>query len=244
MKLYELAGIKQFKDLKAKQAIERIRREANINRTSLKFLGAGTNAVALTDGANVFKFWHRDSAYDKFVRLCQRDDSPYLPKFKSKVKTLPALIKDKFNKPIDVKFVKMELLKPWTGMAAVPIWTDPELIKQVGKFKNRAWFVSMFSAAQTAKTPEKTLHELFNRSSEPFDDPNFKYTEHLKEINSELIELLDVICKIVAIMSGKDKLDIREVNLARREDGHIVFLDPLANEDDLELNDMLLGLWN
>ena len=89
MLLTELTGIKAIKDKNPLEILQWIKDQIGAGRTGLRFLGKGSHGVALTDGTTVFKFWHRDSAYEQFVDFARYKDYACLPKFKSSVKHLP-----------------------------------------------------------------------------------------------------------------------------------------------------------
>src|SRR5574344_1595042 len=89
MLLNELTGIKAIKDKNPLEILQWIKDQIGVGRTGLRFLGKGSHGVALTDGKTVFKFWHRDSAYEKFVDFARYTNYDCLPKFKSGIKRLP-----------------------------------------------------------------------------------------------------------------------------------------------------------
>lgn len=89
MLLNELTGIKAIKDKNPLEILQWIKDQIGAGRTGLRFLGKGSHGVALTDGTTVFKFWHKDSAYEQFVDFARYKDYDCLPKFKSGVRHLP-----------------------------------------------------------------------------------------------------------------------------------------------------------
>lgn len=238
MKLLELAGIKQFRTLKPEDAVERLTREHAIKRTSLKLLGNGANAVALTDGTNVYKFWREDSAYEKFINFCLRHDSDFLPKFKSKIKVIPKLLKAQ-GKPIDIKYIKMELLSPMKSGDFMPIWLDPAIAKHVETFKNRAWFEVIFDCSE-GNTPAKALEKLLTKVVPA--TPDFQPLEYIEQVNPALKELIGIACGLAELLDTYDRFDYHLANMALRGKQPVI-LDPIVNEQDLDINDQLLRLY-
>lgn len=111
MKLYELAGVKKFASMNHEQVIQYL--ETNLGKGKFKLLGKGWFGYAVMIGADVYKFWMVDSGYHDFVEYCLKDQSnPYLPVFKSKIKTMPAFFLKNEGAKDKVFYVKMEMLKP------------------------------------------------------------------------------------------------------------------------------------
>lgn len=254
MRLDELAGAKKLSDMTPEQAIEFLEKEFAAGRTTLRPIGAGSNGVALTNGQNVFKFWHRDGAYERFVKFCQREQSRFLPKFKSDVRTLPRLFStlksfrdDDAGVLRGVKYVKMELLAPFKGDDSFQIWNDKKILDAIGVGRkdtdpygvlNYMGFESMFLWSGMGDTPREALVELLTHHAD-INDADVDLVPYMEKMNRDLIEMMGVLVRMHKFMGKDDRMDYGKRNLAMRGE-QVVILDPIVDDNDLALNQAMM----
>lgn len=243
MKLFELSGIKQFRDLKAVEAVARLKREFASGRTKLRFLGHGESAVALTDGTSVFKLWYKDSAYEKFVECAlENQDNPFFPKFKSAPKTLPKLIKIT-NQPGDIRYVKMELLEPYTLSTFIELFTDKDILDEIGaqdKARNRLSFHILFDVANEGGSAD----EMFKKAIKVHcrnEGIKVDLMAYKDSINPELRKFIEALALIEAKMGDNDEFDYGRKNMAQRGNQPVI-LDPVCNAMDNNISAAVLKL--
>ena len=110
MKLFELTGVKSQREKDMLQLLH------DISTDGSKFKKAGEGVFAqvmVHENGTVYKFWAKDSAYEKFIEFVEKNPhNPHLPKLKSKVKELTAFFKKPKDFPDKIKYVKMEKLEP------------------------------------------------------------------------------------------------------------------------------------
>lgn len=265
MKLFELTGVKRLRDKTPQETIDLLRQDFEYSRTNLKPLGRGAYAVAFTDGTNVFKFWHKDSAYEKYVDFCHHNTSRFLPKFKSRVKTLHNLITGN-DKPIDINYVKMELLTPFTGSPELQIWAKEiprEEITALFSDDKKALTSSCFDDDKTItygrlftgaganwKFQKTIRNAIVNgiRGGGAYCPHEDDLIPLLKYANPEILELYKLLLRMKAeILNSNpedmfepaiDRFDCAARNLAMRGD-QLVILDPVCNAEDMKANDKL-----
>jgi hypothetical protein len=110
MKLFELTGVHSQKEKDMLQLLKDISGEGS----KFKKAGEGVAAQVLVHSSGtVYKFWAKDSAYEKFVQFVEQHQSDkHLPKLKSKIKKLHSFFKKPKDFPEKIKYVKMEQLTP------------------------------------------------------------------------------------------------------------------------------------
>lgn len=110
MKLFELTGVHSKREKDMLDLLNDISGEGS----KFKKAGEGVAAQVLvhSDGT-IYKFWAKDSAYEKFVEFVQHHQSDkHIPKLKSKIKELHSFFKKPKEFPEKIKYVKMERLTP------------------------------------------------------------------------------------------------------------------------------------
>jgi hypothetical protein len=261
MKLQELAGAKRFNSTEGggiTDALDLLQAEFEAGRTSLRILGTGANGVALTNGTSVFKFWHRDSSYEKFVNFCHENNSPFLPKFTSKIKNLSPRVfytatadEDGENIVKGVKYVKMELLKPYKGQGGCEVWADKNIQKAIGVddpeldeygVVNFMSYEDIWNCSGMSRTPRGALMELLSHHA--FLNDHLEYEElvpYLEKMNREIIDMVGVLVKLHTVFGKEDRLDFGPRNMALRGD-QVVILDPIVNDNDIIVNNMIMDL--
>lgn len=237
MKLQELAGTKRLSNMTPAQAVDFVKSEFAAGKTTLRPLGKGALGVALTNGTDVFKFWYQDSAYEKFANFCVGNDSPWLPKFKSKVRTLPKFLKIGDGAE-NIHYVKMELLQPFSGSDEIRIFDDEDLIKQIGGEKNNITsFENVFRWATASKAPRGVLKWLLG-DHQKTHKISIDLEQHWENVSPAMYSLVDVMTKIRALLSDEDRLDFGTRNMAMRGTQPVI-LDPIVNDDDIRINNAI-----
>lgn len=114
MILSELTGIKNFSD--DKTLIELFQKF--IEESKYDLLGSGQTGVVLKrpDKNEVIKFWYMDEAYDDFIEYASTHKNKHLIKVLTKPKTVTLTTKNKegVQTKKKIKYVRLELLKPYT----------------------------------------------------------------------------------------------------------------------------------
>lgn len=114
MILTELTGIKNFSD--DKTLIELFQKF--IEESKYDLLGSGQTGVVLKrpDKNEVIKFWYMDEAYDDFIEYASTHKNKHLIKVLTKPKTVTLTTKNKegVQTKKKIKYVRLELLKPYT----------------------------------------------------------------------------------------------------------------------------------
>lgn len=254
MRVDELTGIKHLRDKPLNWIFHWLKREFCNGRTSLRLLGRGSNGVALTDGTTVFKLWVLDSAYEQFIEFCLKNpDNPFLPKLKSKIRSLPrALDIDAWNEHGDsvdfskIRYVKMEKLEPYRGDGGFYLF-PPDICRLVDEDDDLVCFVSFDTLLEYGDYFTGDFHR---DVSILFDDvmrgyagypKTVPYEKYASKINRELMALIKTITQLSDALTGDYRFDPGNRNLALRGK-QVVILDPIVNDDDLDLNARFLEL--
>lgn len=256
MRVDELTGIKHLRDRPLSAVLNWIRREFCAGRTKLRVLGRGSNAVALTDGQTVFKFWVKDSAYEQFVEFCLKNqDNPFLPKFKSKIRYLPKALNGiemwsrEDGKSIDVstvRYVKMEMLQPYKGDGGFWLF-PPDIRRLVDEDDDIACFIDFDTLLEFGNYFHGDYHKdvgiLFNDIMRKFSGmpASLPYEKYTSELNHELMAFIKTLSKMSDSLIGEYRFDPGNRNMALRGN-QVVILDPIVNDDDLEMNARFLEL--
>ena len=235
LRLDELSGTKRLSSMSPAEAVEFVKTEFAAGKTKLRPLGKGALGVALTNGTDVFKFWYQDSAYEKYANFCIANNSPWLPKFKSKVRTLPKFIKIG-DSAKSIHYVKMELLGPFTGwQGKVQLWNDPDIIRQIGGDKNNHMYVEdVFRWSRSSKKARGVTKWLLG-DHKKFNDIEVDLEQFMDQMTPEIKELIEVVVGIAGILGDDDRLDFADRNMAMRGNQPVI-LDPIVNDDDIRIN--------
>jgi len=231
MKIQELLGVKKFADKTANDVIRYMDQTGKF----LRNLEKGANAVALTDGTDVYKFWYFDSAYEKFIRYAIANQSnPLMPRVKSKIKKLPAFFLRDRNAPDYVQYIKLEMLAPVENPHDVKfrIFADLEITINFNDLQEiladnvdeKVYMARIYSYA-ISLDPEKY--------------PNIRRTHGPSDISKDIVNLVKTYIDISELIDGEtDFMDLHSGNIMLRGD-QLVILDPIANTLDIDLNDKI-----
>lgn len=238
LQLDELAGTKRLAGMTPAEAVEFIKNEFAAGRTKLRPLGKGAMAVALTNGTDVFKFWYQDSAYEKFANFCMANDSPWLPKFKSKVRTLPKFLKIG-DSAKSIHYVKMELLQPFNPKSGeLKLWDDPAIISQLGGgLGNYVEIEDIFRWSRASKKPRGVTKWLLSDHQKKYDI-DVDLEQFMEELRPEIKDLITVVSGIAGILGEDDRIDHADRNMVMRGSQPVI-LDPIVNDEDIGINSLI-----
>lgn len=231
MRLFELTGVKSLQYSSVTELINLLQ------KGRFAEIGKGNFAkVFIGPDNSIYKFWLVDSAYEKFVDFALAHQSnPFLPKFKSKVKTLTRFFHSDPSFPKKIKYIKMEWLQELSNNYMLPGTLVP--VVQIIKTLYKSCVVKDVDL-ETVDWVEKFGSNLRSEASERERKNFYKF---LYDLAYTLLDLdtLDVKDRVTA-GDGPDKLDLNEHNIMlRRGTDQIVIVDPVASEADAEIVDML-----
>jgi hypothetical protein len=254
MRLDELIGIKHLATKHPVEVVNWLKQEFDSGRTKLRLLGRGSNGVALTNGEIVFKLWLKDSAYEDFARLSMKhQDNPFFPKFKTGIRSLPRVFQslevyDKDGEQIDlsaIRYVKMELLQPYAGLGGFYIFEDPAIRREIEAEDDLSNFVDTETLMEWGvgftDDDERNINYLIRDYLQDYSGFTAPYDKYRKHINPELVGFMRALGIISDAMPSGHRFDSGKRNLALRGK-QLVILDPVVNDDDLELNTTFLEL--
>lgn len=180
------------------------------------------------------KFWHRDSTYEKFVDYCLANpNNPFLPKFLSKVKSLPLDINSidiDGNVITGIKYAKMELLQLYDETNIQLL--DPD-VEGGGAFD----IMEVMYMVDKFESLDNITHELVKLYMEENDIVDYDFIDNIHHIHPTALGFIETVFDIKqkVLTNYNDMLDSGYDNLAMRGN-QIVILDPVANDDDLTSN--------
>lgn len=213
MKLFELTGIKVYYN----KTVEEIK-DLMVSGGKFIKVGEGYFAVVFTHESNVaYKFWAYDPEYEKFIQICNKHkDNPFFPKFLSPVKTITSFFKRSEIFPDKIKYIKMEILKPYHQQKISGEATLRDFINyfiDVGQYKND-------------KDIPKIIEAMFN--SLPMLRKGAVRTEELSKQITDLYEALFIIRNELDL----DINDLHSENYMLRGN-QVVITDPVAENSTI-----------
>lgn len=224
VRLNELLGARKFADMTATQILNLLDADDDGNhKFEVKLLGQGATGAAILINDSVYKMWMVDSAYTEFVKYClTHRGSPFLPKFQSKIKTMPAFFLRHHKAPDRVNFIKMEKLKPLESISAansIKIKYGTEAHQSVAL----PFFLMGIEKAYRVK------------NDDGFEDNVIKGCNIANvDDNSEFRDILKIISDM---QKFKYNLDLHTGNWMLRGD-QVVLIDPISDSNDGELNEL------
>lgn len=232
MRLNELLGVRKFADMTATQILSLLDADDDGNhKFDVKLLGHGATGAAVLINDSAYKMWMVDSAYTEFVKYClTHRGSPFLPKFQSKIKTMPAFFLRHPKAPDRVNFIKMEKLKPLESSSAA----NSIKIKYGTEAHQRVTLPVFLMGIEKA---EKTYRVKNDDSFEDNVIMGCNVDVANVDDNSELRELLEIIGDM---QKFKHRLDLHTGNWMLRGD-QVVLIDPISNSNDGELNELFFN---
>lgn len=226
--LLELAGVKRFRDKTASDILAYYRNK--LGDGPVKLLGDGAHAAAIMIGQNVYKLWLQDSAYTDFVKYAlQNQNNPFLPKFLSRIKQIPAFFRRHADAPDLINYIKMEKLLPVNKHYTFHL----NIQGQDANLFNSVTLLNTISALEnTFNSIEPSFPAFVERLSEELE---YELTE--QDITDDLKLLVDTV---IAIMNSNPNAnhvpDLHLNNFMMRGD-QLVILDPIHNWQDTDIND-------
>lgn len=227
----ELVGVKKFAQMSHDDIYKYI--EATFGDGEFDALGQGSNGIALGRGGTVYKFWFRDSAYEDFIAYCQEhQDNPFLPKFKSGIKELPAFFLRSLDAPDRIRYIKMERLSDDRKWLGVQVTKYPGRVFEIEDLCNK-----ISRAIRMERGDYQNIVARFLLDFQDYEDEDEDEEAPPTELTPEFDLLIKTVLDLYHLggMQRKHRLDLHSGNfLARGKQP--VLLDPVANEEDLDLN--------
>lgn len=221
MKLFELKGIKAFKDLNGYELLDLLDKKGVFK----KKLGKGAYAYAFElHGGDVLKVWVNDPAFQHYIEYCEKHkNDPWLLKIKGKVQKFK--IKDTTTgEPRECRFVRIEKLEMPTSMKDFGYDSDNKDDLEIVLENMNEWLYLLVKG-------KINMDEFYEKSFIKKEKVTPKFEEFLKEAIR--------IYKDNAIDTGVRHPDYKKENFGLRGK-QIVFLDPYAQSyGALSLNDVL-----
>lgn len=209
MKLFELTGIKNYKNMTGKLIMKVLERKGILKR----ILGKGHYGMAFElHNGEVLKVWHDDPAYEKYIDYCVKIGHPNCVEVFGKISDFQ-MKKPLTNQTVDMKFVRIEQLEP---------------IKSIKEFGYNGEDTSQF---QLRFFNALSLSSSYMKYRQEEWKAWFKRTVPIKEdLSSDRFEdFLDVSYEIGRdLVSMKLDLDLHINNYGLRGKT-IVFLDPVVD---------------
>lgn len=202
--------------------------------TKLQFIGQGTAATVLTDGTDIYKFWLQDSGYDAFLEYVEKNQgNPYLPKLKSKQKTMPTFHRRKEETPDRIRWIKMEKLEPNNG--EIMMRFDGIRVKIVAC---ALYFIRIGDLINTDRHIKREVEQLLTKPESGTDMPRAMFTGEGMP-NKDLMLFIRTACDIGKIIKRLHLTnDLSFFNFMKRGDTPVI-IDPIASRDDHKFNDYL-----
>ncbi len=226
MRIDELVGVKRFAGMTSAQIVDFLRSNLGSNLT---LLGNGSFGAAITNGKDVFKIWMQDSAYTDFVRYAlNNQNNPFLPKFKSGVKKMPAFFLRHEEAPDFVYYVKMEKLEPFNAHRFGFVTEVPE----TANYDEDEGFNTYLGVKEVLNilercdldSPISVTNQFLSKLG---DWRGCKY--EITDIDDELKLFIKTVSEITAL---GHQTDFHEGNMMLRG-MQLVLTDPVANREDM-----------
>lgn len=225
-------GVKQFANMNAQEILDYIRNTLGSN--NIQVLGQGSMGAALKIGSTVYKLWQQDSAYTDFVEYARANsNNPYLPKFFTDVKRMPAFFVRHEESGDYVNYVRMEGLDPLGHLLddTFPLkveyqdYEDEDERGHLGRIKVQ----SVLNIVNNL--PDSVIHPMIQ-----FQLKLNSMTGHEYELEDFPAELKLFVETITEIKQLGHNLDLHPGNFMSRGGKQLVIMDPIANQEDLKLN--------
>jgi len=227
MKLDELMGIKHLYNKELKDLLNFFSKP----KSDLKFIGKGAIArVFRTSDNYIYKFWIEDKAYEDYVNYClDNQDNSAVPVFYTPIKTLHAFFKRPSSFPKNIKYIKMEQLKPLN--------------------KNMIWPGTKNKSGDKRDIMEIVffLKNSINEDGKPvytdgltFEKWIDKHLEMTPRAKKNLLDFKKVIVDLKNLKNIKNNLDIHSGNIMLRGD-QVVLTDPAVVDNDMNLADKIMN---
>lgn len=236
----ELAGVKRFRDMPVADVLSYFK--SQMGNGPVTMLGKGAHGAAFMIGNNVYKMWMQDSAYQAFVNYAlQHQDNPFLPKFYSGIKQMPAFFIRGANAPDKVNFIKMEKLSG-TEFEVKQYTFDLNYTMNDSISEARKKFyttVSWSVVTQLLLRPNVRGNEMQVFLKGLKHEKGYEYTED--DLSPALKLFIETIKGILQL--NRD-LDLFADNFMMRGD-QLVIVDPIYDNDDYLANrDFVYGFDN
>jgi hypothetical protein len=225
----ELTGVKRFRDKTAKDILAYYRNK--LGNGPVKLLGYGHHAAAIMIGQNVYKMWMQDSAYTDFVNYAlKHQNNPFLPKFKSGIKQMPAFFKRHEDAPDVIQYIKMEYLTPVDKSYGFRLEMEGEEALAFGWLSLQNIIETLYSAFDYLNPDISSFLEALSEKS------GYDYSSY--DLGDQVTLLVETIMDIMAANpEAGHNLDLHFGNFMMRGD-QLVILDPTGNSQDSSMNEL------
>lgn len=230
MRLDELTGVKHLYD---KQLYDLMKA---ITAPGSKFKKAGGGAMAQVfshaDGTT-YKFWVKDKAYEKYIEYClENQDNTHVPILYSPIKTLHSFFTRPKDFPNEIKYIKMETLKPiqefekWKGLKGNFNSVESVIYKMIYYYDNNGKYIKQDKREKIKKNTDLNFDPHF------FDQYDSVTPEARKQLN-DTFKIVQYVKKTI----GKNniRLDLHLGNIMKRG-SEIVITDPMASNKAIQYN--------
>lgn len=217
MQLLELVGVKKYYDKNLDGIVDLFAQKH-------KVIGGGMFSIVFdADADTIYKFWIKDPGYEKFVNYCIKNKSnPYLPKFKSPIKTISTFFERPADFPDKIKYIKMEKLSPYTDEHRIGISDWDKMVQLIAD----VMYINDFDVDQTMDFIKTESPR--GRKCSP---------EELKEVRKVARILFD-LGKLVS--NPANDIDLHRGNFMFRSN-QFVIIDPIAEVSDRHYMEELYG---
>lgn len=225
-------GVKQFANMNAQEVLDYIKNTLGSN--NIQVLGQGAMGAALKIGSTVYKLWQQDSAYTDFVKFSRANpNNPYLPKFFTDVKRMPAFFIRHEDSGDYVNYVRMEGLDP------------------VGHLLDDVFFLKVDfqdeededERGHLARIKVQNVLNIVNDMPDSVFQPIRQFqlkltsmTGHEYDLDDFPDELKLFVNTLAEIKQLGHNLDLHPGNFMSRGGKQLVIMDPIANKEDLRMN--------
>lgn len=217
--LNELSGVKKFATMDHQEVLNYLKK--TLGDTNFKPLGSGAHGTAVLVGNTVYKFWMMDSAYTDFVKYAKKKpNNPFLPKFLSEIRRMPAFFFRDASAPDWVYYVKVEPLTKLSGDLSEQ-YIEMPFKDQSGRKSNIALDLeTIINCVKQTNSYKECLQKIGMSFGVSLDE---------NTAPALLRGFLGVLWDLEALDSHY--LDLHKENFMMRGD-QLVILDPIANIDD------------
>jgi len=228
----ELVGVKQFANMNAQEVLDYIKN--TMGSTNIQVLGQGSMGAALKIGSTVYKLWQQDSAFTDFVKYAKANsNNPYLPKFFTDVKRMPAFFIRHEDSGDYVNYVRMEELAPLGDLLSGSFPLKMEY--QDAEDEDERGHLGRVKITRVIEI----INDLPDSVFQPLRQFQLKLngmTGHEYKLDDFPNDLKLFVETLMEIKQLGHNLDLHPGNFMSRGGKQLVIMDPIANKEDLKLN--------
>lgn len=234
--LNELMGVRKFANMSSDQILSFV--DKNFGGHDIKFLGQGGYGAAVEIKGAVYKLWIQDSAYQAFVEYSLKNQgNPFLPKFSSGIKSMPAFFMRHPDAPDRVNYVKMEKLSPMKDLRSV--WFKVKDQPRYDSYEDEdedftQYSISLHHVLEIIPSMGRSVVPYVTDFAQRLGGRNSGVRYDPKDFDPALVQFLETIHDLMELSRNFD-LDLHSGNFMMRGN-QLVILDPIASPMDSALN--------